>query len=108
MKNMFTTFRSRAIISLLLVLPFIMLELVNRRSFHEGFPIALFAWLWLLPVIFMITLMPILRTIRAGNGIPAQPATLWIRALISVLIAGLWIGLLVDQWPCFLGVPNCD
>ena len=108
MKNMFTTFRSPAIISLLLVLPFIILELVNRRTFHESFPISLFAWLWLLPVIFMITLMPVVRTIRAGNGIPAQPATLLIKALISVLIAGVWITLLVDQLPCFLGVLNCD
>ncbi len=30
------------------------------------------------------------------------------RVAIVVLIAWLWVGLVVDQMPCFLGVPNCD
>lgn len=36
MKNILTNFRSPGIISLVLVFPFIMLELVNRRNFNEG------------------------------------------------------------------------
>jgi len=27
---------------------------------------------------------------------------------VLILIAWLWAGALVDQMPCFLGVPNCD
>ncbi len=42
MNNILTNFRSPAIISLVLVFPFMILELVNRRNFHEGFPIVLF------------------------------------------------------------------
>jgi len=28
--------------------------------------------------------------------------------VMLVLIAGLWVGILVDQIPCFLGALNCD
>ena len=35
-------------------------------------------------------------------------ADLKISALAALLTAWLWIGILMDQMPCFLGVPNCD
>lgn len=108
MKNMFMTLRSPALISLLLVIPFMIMEIVNRRGFDEGFPIPLFAMMWILPVIFILTGMPILRNLFAGNSLMAQPASLLIRVIILVIIAFLWTGLLRDQMPCFLGVPNCD
>ena len=96
------------IISLLLVLPFTILEWVNRRTFHETFPITLFGILWLLPVIFILILMPIVQAVRLGNRIWANPIGLLLRVVCLILIAGLWIGIIVDQMPCFLGVPDCD
>lgn len=108
MKNILTNLRSPAIISLLLVLPFMILEWVNRRNFHEGFPSTLFGLMWLLPILFIITMMPIVRNIRAGNSIIANPVILLLRVVFLVFIAWLWVGLLIDQMPCFLGVPNCD
>ena len=108
MKNILTNLRSPAIISLLLVFPFMILELVNRRNFHEGFPITLFGLMWLLPILFIITMMPIVRNIRAGNSIIANPVILLLRVVFLAFIAWLWMGLLIDQMPCFLGVPNCD
>lgn len=108
MKNTLTNLRSPALISLLLVVPFMIMEIVNRRGFNEGFPIPLFVIMWLLPILFMIILMPIVRTIRAGNSIMASPVSLLIRVVILVLVAWLWTGILIDQMPCFLGVPNCD
>jgi cation transport ATPase len=108
MKNRFITLRPPALISLLLVIPFMVMEVVNRRGFDEGFPIPLFAMMWILPVIFILTGMPILRNLRAGSSLMTQPVNLLIRVVVLVLVAVLSTGLLLDQMPCFLGVPNCD
>ena len=108
MKDIFTTLRSPAIISSILVLPFMILELINRRSFHEGFPIPLFGILWLLPMAFILILMPIVQNVQAGNRIMADPISLSLRVAFLILIAWLWSGIILDQLPCFLGVLNCD
>jgi len=92
----------------MLVLPLATLELINRQRFQEGFPFALFGILWLLPAAFILILMPILRSVRAGNGSMANPISLLLRVTFLILVAGLWIGIILDQIPCFLGVPNCD
>ena len=105
---MFMTLRSPSLISLLLVIPFMIMEIVNRRGFNEGFPIALFAMMWILPVIFILTGMPIWRNLRAGTSLMTQPVNLLVRVVILALVAVLWTGVLLDQMPCFLGVPNCD
>jgi uncharacterized membrane protein len=84
------------------------LELANRRNFHEGFPIPLFGILWLLPMLFIVILTPILRTVREGNSVLANPFHLLVRITLLALITWLWAAILIDQLPCFLGVPNCD
>jgi len=100
--------RAPAIISSVLVLPFMILEFVNRRAFHEDFPIPLFAIMWLLPVSFILILTPIVRRLRAQERSAANPLSLLLGAVLLVLLAWLWVGLILDQMPCFLGVPNCD
>jgi hypothetical protein len=105
---MFMTLRSPSLISLLLVIPFMIMEIVNRRGSDEGFPIPLFIIMWILPVLFILIGVPILRNLRAGNSLMAQPVNFLIRVVILVVIAFLWTGILLDQMPCFLGIPNCD
>lgn len=51
---------------------------------------------------------PIINTLRAGGSLLAHPINLTIVIALSLLIILLSCFLLVDQWPCFLGVPNCD
>ena len=51
---------------------------------------------------------PIVRTLRAGGSLFAHPFHLIIVVVISFLFAAGLVGLIVDQWPCFMGVPNCD
>jgi hypothetical protein len=51
---------------------------------------------------------PIVNTLRAGGSLFAHPLHLIIVVVISFLFAAGVIGLIVDQWPCFIGVPNCD
>ena len=100
--------RTPAIISLVLVLPFMILELINTRGFHSGFPIVLFVVMWLLPVSAILLSMPIVRNPLAGTGSLASRLGLLSRVVLAILIAWLWIDLIRDQMPCFLGVPNCD
>lgn len=100
--------RSPAIISTLLVLSLVSLEAISRRSFGESFPFPLFATLWLLSVAFILTLRPVVRTLRGGDTIKPGRVTILARVALLVLVAWLWASLLLDQMPCFLGVPNCD
>jgi hypothetical protein len=107
-KNTLIILKSPVVISFLFMVPFLILELVNRRSFNEGFPFPLFALLWLLPLIFIVTLMPIVRNVRAGNSILVQPMILAIRVVALIFVAWMWFGIVIDQMPCFMGVPLCD
>lgn len=108
MKPIFAHLRSPAIVSFFLVLPFMLLEAINRRNFGEGFPIPLFIFLWLLQVAFMVTLMPPIQSIQAGMSIIKSPILLLIRVVILVVVLWMWMGIVTDQMPCFLGVPSCD
>ena len=110
MKNITSNLGAAALISFLLVLPFAILEYTFNTVTKQNVSglIVLFGLLWLLPVAFMVILEPIVRTLRAGNSIMATPINLLFRVAILVLIAMMWGGLLYDQFPCFLGVPNCD
>jgi hypothetical protein len=108
MQTILTNIKLPVLISSLLVIPFMIMEVVNRRNFNEGFPIPLFVFMWVLPILFIVALMPIVRNVRAGNSIIARPVGLLIRVVILVFIAWMWTSILIDQWPCFMGVPNCD
>lgn len=108
MRRILIQLRSPAIISSLLVLPFVSLEMITRRGFDEGFPFLLFGILWLLPVTFILTLIPIVRNWRAIDTVRTYPVSLLLRVAFLILVAWLWVSILSDQMPCFLGVPNCD
>lgn len=108
MKNILTNLRSPALISSILVLPFMILEVLNRRQFNEGFPIILFVLMWLLPMGFILILIHIVRKVRAGTSLMATPVPLLLSITFLILIAVVWTGALIDQMSCFLGVPNCD
>ena len=108
MQIILTNIRFPTILSFMLIIPFMIMEVAYRRNFNEGFPIPLFIIMWLLPLLFMLTGMTIVRSVRAGNNVLAKPVFLLIRVVILIFIAWFWAALLIDQMPCFLGVPNCD
>ena len=205
MQTILKTLGSSALISLLLILPFMIMEVVNRRIFNEDFPFMLFFGLWLslfaislilLPIVrarrtgkhdmanpvptqgntlltnpksaLMISVVivlsvvilsllvslgweplerllndpnpeqiyvfgvrvasqhmalvlfslpiaagiiaggPIVRTLRVGGSLFAHPINLIIVVVISFLFVAGVVSLIVDQWPCFVGIPNCD
>ena len=99
-----------AIISLVLTLPFAILESLFNVVNKQNAPglVVLFGLLWLLPTAFIVILALTVRAVRAGNGTTATPVYLLLRVALLGLIAMTWGGILIDQLPCFLGVPNCD
>lgn len=99
---------SSAIVATLLVLPFVSLEVMNRRRFDEQFPIVLFGSLWVLAMTFFLALRPILERVRPEGTVRARPVALLVGVAYLILVAWLWVAILLDQMPCFLGVPNCD
>lgn len=70
--------------------------------------IVLYGTLWLLPMAFIAISAPMVQEVRAGRSLLANPHGLLLRVPFLALIAFLWGGILIDQMPCFLGVPNCD
>jgi hypothetical protein len=203
MKSTLKTLGLAALVSILLISPFMVMEVVNRQQFQEGFPVALFACMWLNLFAILLILLPLLQAgrqrkldaldkqdrgtakgttlltnprstalVSAGlllfigiiwtlesihwaplqlfiNGpdpaqfylpsvliglflfsavaaagiIAAGPIVKTLRAggrffahslhwiLVLIPLAGFVIGLIsfiIDQWPCFIGVPLCD
>lgn len=64
--------------------------------------------LLLLPVALVINLAPIIRSARAGNGMAAHPVNLVLAVAILVVLAVILSSFIVDQYPCWIDVPNCD
>lgn len=92
------------IVASLLVLPFVVLELVNRPG--GQFPYPLFGFLWVLAFAFLALLQPwiVTRELDERRGMVRLIA----RLAGMAVAGGLWVALVADQWPCFIGVPNCD
>ena len=108
MKNSLTNFRTPALIGLLFVVPLMILEVINTQNINAIFNIPLFGIMWLLPTIFMVILVPMVQNMRAGSSLMTNPVSLLLKVVFLLFIAWFWSALLIDQMPCFLGVPNCD
>ena len=109
-KDTATNLKLAALISFILVLPLAILESLNNTITRQNAPglIVLFGLLWLLPMAFIFTLVPIVRAVRAGNSVLTNPINLMFRIAFMALTAMMWGGILIDQLPCFMGVGNCD
>lgn len=208
MKNHIATLSSAIVISFFMLLPFLIMEVVNRQSFRasgkEEFPIPLFVFLFVWGAVFILILMPIMQSLRArtssranigleaGNamtktltnprsaeiivlvlalpflaisalqilnieppfaqafnqpdpdkpnfyntviplgafllaivasliartsivqnlqmrgGLLTHPIRLILVLMMLFILAWSWGSFVIDQWPCFVGVPNCD
>jgi len=97
-----------AIVGLVVVLPFVILEVINQTTFNLEFPFPLFVLMWLLAASSVLVATPVVRSLRTSAGRGASVVRLMPRVVLVILIAWLWVDLVADQMPCFLGVPNCD
>ena len=62
----------------------------------------------LLPIAFIIVRAPIAWTMGKGGSLFAYPVNLVLAVAILIFITMLVGGFIVDQYPCWVGVPNCD
>lgn len=121
--SLLTTPRSALVVSLLLILLIILLPLLDAagwlnldRLFNGPVPeqpylpgLILSIALISIPVAAgMIAAAPVARNLRAGGSLFTYPIHLLIVLVLAFLFTASVAGLIVDQWPCFMGVPNCD
>ena len=110
MQKLFKTppFISATVLGFIILIPFIALELINRSKFNEDFPFAIFLFTWFLQTLFILILVPLIKNVRSGKSLTKQPLNFLLRIVGLMLIAYIWGGWIVDQWPCLMSVPNCD
>ncbi len=108
MRKMLNNLGKPLLISIILVIPLLVLELLNRRSNAEEFPVALFTFLIVLPIAFILIMRPMVKVDNKEGKTFTNPVWLILRIFFLILIAILWIGVVADQMPCFMGIPNCD
>ncbi len=105
-----STFAAAAVISTVLVAPLLFLDL-RQHTLTSPRPsdyAALFGLLWVLPVAFVMIVMPVGRAFRSGDTLLRRPSALAVRIVLLVLVAAMWLRVVSDQMPCFMGIPNCD
>ena len=128
MENIITNRKSAAIVGFLLAMPLAILLLIEISGIEplHGFLVTLtteagtnprlstfgkiltLGALLLLPLGFIISLVPVVRNTRADYRFAANPFNLLIAAALFIFIAWLVISFIIDQYPCWIGVPNCD
>lgn len=102
MAQIFARLSFPAVLSFLLLFPFLLLETARRGPHQETFPYSLFAVLWLLQLAFLLLLRPAVQHARTG-ALRANPAPLLICLACLILIVLLWAGMKAGEWPAFLG-----
>lgn len=111
-KDRALTFGAAALFGLVLIAPFAFMEYWNNPVIHNGelpFPFLLFFALWIPPTIFFLGAAPIVRAVRAGESVLAHPISLVLRVLFLLFFALIWVRMILNEMPCFLGgVPGCD
>jgi hypothetical protein len=96
------------LISSALVAPFIVLQWLNRRTFHEDFPFVLFTFMSLHSLLIVFLVAPALRRLRSERRLRALKFGHWAGLVLSVGLMVVYADVVIDQLPCFVGKPNCD
>ncbi len=105
---MLNTFKKPSLVLSLVVgfvflIPFIVLELINVVwKFNLAFPFVLFTFMWIHQALFIFVLISMFKKQKSNATI------LLIKVMVLVILAYTWASTVSDQWPCFMGIPNCD
>jgi MFS family permease len=115
--------KSAAIISFIFALPFLSMlsllllrieppfaHLLSSNPDQPNFPglFVVLGALLLVAAAGVIARVPVVRTMQAGGSLFAHPVNLIMATVILSFITMLVAGLMIDQYPCWIGVPNCD
>lgn len=127
MENIISNQKMSAIFAVVLALPLAFILLIETQNIEplnvylrtmtttaDGYQLSAFGKIFfitailLLPLGFFISLMPIARNMRSGRMLMANPVNFFISAGLFIFIAILVAVFVIDQYPCWMGVPNCD
>jgi uncharacterized membrane protein YidH (DUF202 family) len=127
MKNVLATPRSIAILSVILCLPFAFLFTLLMLNIEPNFgplqpllrdadpdrpdllgSLIALGTLLLAVAAFLMNFGQIRRTVRLDGSLTASPANLLLAIITLAAIAMVLGAIVVDQYPCWIGVPNCD
>lgn len=125
MENVVSDQKTPATGGLLLAMPFAILFLVEMNnieplsSFFKNLTtnangqglnvfgkVFILGSLFLLLAGFVVSFVPVARNFRSGTA--THPFNLLIMTMLFFFIAALATGFVIDQYPCWIGVPNCD
>jgi hypothetical protein len=102
-----------AMLSLNIEPPFGPLDPYLRRSDGSG-PhvigslIALNAIVVLPLIALIINIAPVMRSLRDRKGMPDRRTNVVVAAAAVIVVMMFISAIAVDQYPCWVGVPNCD
>jgi len=108
MKPKLKRFLTPILLGLLCVLPFVIMESVNPGHAPDPFPYTIFLYLWLMFALFLLCLFAILRLSKTKVSKKERLPAYLLNALVLIFTGISIAALIVDQMPCFLGMPNCD
>lgn len=94
------------LLSVFFVVPFIVMQWVNRRTFQEDFPLVLFTFMSVHALLFALVLIPALRRLKVGKSLGALKLGHGAGLLLGAFLICVYAGVVIDQLPCFLGVPT--
>ncbi len=126
MKNYLTQPKSAAIVALILSLPILILigstligyqpsiDPIRRLlglspSTPDVLGTSIFAGIFLLLIAaLLVASAPVIRAIRRGESLTAEPVNLFLAIAILGIVLAIIGAFVADQYPCWIGVPNCD
>ena len=93
-------------ISAAVVVPFILLEVFVARVPLVRFPFALFMYMSALVFSFSAIMNSLADRLRDDHDFSLGSTVA--RGTLLLVVGLLLVAIVIDQMPCFLGVPNCD
>ena len=91
-----------------LVLPFAVLELVNAPSMPQEFPKVLFSFMFLHALLIAVAVAPAVSRMHSTKSLRSLEPLHWAGLVVGAALLWIYGGVVLDQWQCFIGVPNCD
>lgn len=109
MKKVFLNPKTSILIGFLITLPFMFMEFATSSNLpRSNFPIQLFIFMWIIASIFLLLINSTLETIQGKNYQKKKNyLIITIKIIFGGILAYIWITIIIDQIPCFLGATGC-
>ncbi len=94
--------------AVMLVAPFALMEAVNNAHVQAEPPTLLFAFMFVNVGLSAVALSPAVQQVLRTQDIRHLSLLHWLGVLAGLVLMGIYVGVVLDQRSCFLGIPNCD